>query len=270
MNLSGTAQKTLSERTLNNGGTLTWTGTGEVQARGNLNNLAGALFDIQTDAIWNRSSGVAQTFNNAGTVRKSGTTGTTSFLVNLANTGTLDVSSGILSLNGTYAPAPAARTRFAIGGTAAGTGYGRLVVSGALTLAGQLDLVLTNGFAPANGASFAVLSGASRSGTFTTATGRGAGSGLFFKPTYISTGMNLMVADGAPLFNQGAPSFVNGQFRLRLSGAEVEHYRVDVSTNLTTWATLASTAMPPAGRLDITDPDAADAPYRFYRVGFVP
>lgn len=270
LNLSGTAQKTLHLRTLNNGGTLTWTGTGEIQAYATLNNLAGALFDIQTDAAFNRLSGLALTFNNAGTVRKSATTGTSSFQVNLANTGTLDVSSGILSLNGTYAPTASARTRFAIGGAAAGTGYGRLVASGALTLAGQLELVLTNGFVPANGAVFAVLSGASRTGTFTTTTGRGAGGGLFFKPTYITTGMNLVVADGAPRFDAGLPSLVNGQFQMRYSGATGENYRVDVSTNLTTWAILSTTAMPPAGFLDFADAGAGSSPHRFYRVVFLP
>jgi len=270
LNLSGTAQKTLNTRTLNNGGTLTWTGTGEVQAYSTLNNLAGALFDIQTDAPWNRSSGLALTFNNAGTVRKSVTTGTTSFQVNIANTGTLDVSSGILSLNGTYAPSASARTRFTIGGAAAGTGYGRLVASGALTLAGQLDLVLANGFAPADGAAFAVLSGASRSGTFTTTTGRGAGGGLFFKPTYLATGMNLVVADGTPQFSFGAPGFVSGQFQMRFGGAVGENYRVDASTDLKNWTTLATTAMPGAGFLDFADAESPTLPRRFYRVNLAP
>src|SRR5207302_11396631 len=81
--------------------TVTWTGTGSLtlgngSSRGNIQNLASGVFDFRSDApILNRPI-----FNNAGTVRKSGGTGTNSLGCQFVNTGIVDVQTGTLSLNG--------------------------------------------------------------------------------------------------------------------------------------------------------------------------
>src|SRR5262249_35645333 len=66
-------------RTLDNAGTVTWTGTGNLgTGEGAVwNNQAGALFDLQSDvAFINWYGGTAPQFTNAGTLRKSAGTGT--------------------------------------------------------------------------------------------------------------------------------------------------------------------------------------------------
>jgi RHS repeat-associated protein len=98
--LSGTATKYVGTE-LDNAGTMTHTGTGSLEVDGTLNNLAGALYDFQTDAGLAASTGH---FRNAGTVRKSAGTGTTtadSFFDNLG--GTLDIRSGTFTTNDYYA-----------------------------------------------------------------------------------------------------------------------------------------------------------------------
>jgi hypothetical protein len=95
--LSGNNGRALDGRTLDNSGTATWTGTGNISTSNNAvwNNLSGSVFDAQGDATFGNGSA---TFNNAGTLQKSAGTGTTTINVFLNNTGTVDVASGTLSL----------------------------------------------------------------------------------------------------------------------------------------------------------------------------
>ncbi|HJT36519.1 MAG TPA: hypothetical protein VJ783_31135, partial [Pirellulales bacterium] len=90
---------TLGNRALNNFGSATFTGarwdwnTGSV-----FNNESGATFDMQSDA--NYSVFGSSTFNNAGTFTKSIGTATTHVSPAINNSGSVDVKSGILSLEG--------------------------------------------------------------------------------------------------------------------------------------------------------------------------
>src|SRR5205814_1571441 len=107
-------------------------------------------------------------FDNAGTFRKSGTTGTTSIETSVAfnNYGLVDIRSGILAANGGYNSTSNALLNCSIGGTNVGTGYGRLQVSGAVSLNGALSVDLSNGFVPGVGDSFSVVTAGTRNGTF--------------------------------------------------------------------------------------------------------
>jgi hypothetical protein len=89
--------KGLDHRTLDNAGTATWIGTGNIGLDGFSvwNNLPGATFLAQNDATFGGG-----TFNNAGTLQKMGSTGTTTFSTFLNNTGTVDVARGTLALAG--------------------------------------------------------------------------------------------------------------------------------------------------------------------------
>ena len=100
MAISGPAYKQLYQRTVNNGGTVTWTGDG-VLYTGNgavFNNPAGRLFDVQNDVAWIYQASPIATFHNAGTFRKSSGTNTTSLGAYVHNTGTIEVLSGTLGL----------------------------------------------------------------------------------------------------------------------------------------------------------------------------
>src|ERR1019366_2624640 len=100
---------------LTNAGTVNWTGTVGIYVYNNganfsglIQNLAGGVWNIQSDQTMNPGYSNPY-FNNAGTVIKSVTTGTTTFSIPFYNTGTVTNLSGTLN--------------FAGGGTIAGTFY---------------------------------------------------------------------------------------------------------------------------------------------------
>lgn len=103
LTISSGSNHDLYARTLTNQGTINYTGTGDlVVQNGVVDNQAGALIDLQTDQFFN-DNGLSNTFTNAGTLRKSGGTGTSDFEgpIVFNNTGTVDVQTGTLSLSRT-------------------------------------------------------------------------------------------------------------------------------------------------------------------------
>ncbi len=141
LDLRGAADKVLTQRTLSNAGSATWTDTGHfiLSDGATFINQAGATFDIQNDAVLSYGSGTVPTVSNRGTFRKSIGTGTTRLgdSVRFTNTGTVEVRSGTLFLEGLF-------TNF-VGTTFTGGTY---LVTGTLKFAGAnigtnaADLVL--------------------------------------------------------------------------------------------------------------------------------
>ena len=78
-----------------------------------------------------------------------------------------------------------------LGGKAVGTGYDRLAVSGSVIPAGTLSVTLVNGFAPSIGDTFAVLTYASRDGSFGTVTLPAAAGGVGLVADYTPTALVL-------------------------------------------------------------------------------
>ena len=164
----GGSIKDLRGRTIDNLGTTTWTGTGDIRS-GNgavFNNLADAVFDVRNDEPFRGDlGGAASVFNNVGTFRKSVTTGVTSINLFFNNTGTVDVDSGTLSFTtggtstgnfdvsttSTILQFPSSTFRLNIGTTITGVGTtlingGTLIIGGTATstnavTALNLDLV---------------------------------------------------------------------------------------------------------------------------------
>lgn len=96
IDLSGAVTKVL-QRSLENAGTATWTGTGQLWIDSEFKNLSGALFDVQNDTLmWYASS--PGTFNNQGTLRKSAGTGTTDVRIAFDHSGILEVQTGTVFL----------------------------------------------------------------------------------------------------------------------------------------------------------------------------
>jgi len=93
----------LSFRTLNNNGTVTWSG-----AAGSLDMVNGAIINNPLGSVWNYTNdsilafggGAAVAFNNGGTFEKTGGTATTTAVLNFNNTGTVLGNSGTLSFTG--------------------------------------------------------------------------------------------------------------------------------------------------------------------------
>ncbi len=133
MTISGSANKTVYGCTINNGGTVTWTGTGYIDTGFGavLNNPAGHLFDAQNDAPIYGQVNTQLTINNAGTFRKSAGAGTTYIGVVLNNSGTIEVESGTMDI----ADPPFKQTSGAIllkGGKVQSSNFYRLVIGGGL------------------------------------------------------------------------------------------------------------------------------------------
>jgi hypothetical protein len=152
---------------LENGGTTFWTGASITMNNAVITNRAGALFHAQNAASLMQQAG-ANRFDNAGTFRKSGNTGTTTLTsgVSLNNYNTVEIRSGILAASGGYTSTSNALLNCALGGTAAGTGFGQLRVAGTVNLTGWLSVDLSNGFVPATNDSFTVLTAGTRNGSF--------------------------------------------------------------------------------------------------------
>jgi hypothetical protein len=163
----GSASGVNLQRTLENGGTAIWTGAGIfILLNGVITNRAGALFHAQNAAALIPIG--ACRFDNAGTFRKSANTGTTTVQTGMSfnNSGTVDIRSGILAVNGGYISSSIARLNCALGGTTAGTNYGQLQVAGAVTLNGGLSVDLLPGFSPATNDAFTVVTAGSRNSAF--------------------------------------------------------------------------------------------------------
>lgn len=115
----------------------------------------------------NNSLTVTGTLTNNGTIKGTGT-----IINNFSNAGTLapGLSPGIFNITGTFANS--GNFDVEIGGTGGAgvnpNGHDQLLVSGAATLGGTLNVTLTNGFTPTAGNSFVILDAASSTGTFAT------------------------------------------------------------------------------------------------------
>jgi hypothetical protein len=170
LNVSSPSIVSLVTRTLENGGTVQWTGAGNLALflGAVITNRAGALFHARNAAGFGWPSGpVGGRFDNAGTFRKSVNSGaTTTGPISFNNHGTVDIRSGAFAAQNGYNSAPNALLNCALGGINPGTGYGQLQVAGAVTLNGALSVDLINGFVPATNDTFAVVTAGTRNGTF--------------------------------------------------------------------------------------------------------
>ena len=103
LTISGTNHYLYDAQQLENAGTVLWIG-GDLRLRGTsaITNLAGATFEVQSDAsIWDDNGSYAGSgLINAGTFRKTAGTGTTTIYAPIlfTNTGKLEVQSGTLFL----------------------------------------------------------------------------------------------------------------------------------------------------------------------------
>lgn len=101
--MSGSQAKTLAggPTVLTNNGTITLTGTENLYVENNavLTNAAGGTFDLQADVGIVQAGAGTSVVNNAGTLRKSAGTGTSTVsLVTMNNTGTIEAQTGTLAL----------------------------------------------------------------------------------------------------------------------------------------------------------------------------
>jgi len=143
--------------------------------------------------------GVNVTFDNSSTLSTQNLTlnagsslnGVGTFDGNIINNSGLITPAGTLTVEGYYTQANGGTLKVNIGGTTPGSGYGQLVVTGQATLAGTLQLGLTNGFFPTLGETFNSVVAASISGQFSPVTGGSLGQNIQLNATYGSTVLTL-------------------------------------------------------------------------------
>jgi hypothetical protein len=103
-------------------------------------------------------------------------------------------TSGTLTINGSYMQTASGVLDIDIGGTTTGSQYDQLAVSGAATLGGTLNVALINGFQPAVGNTFQILTFGTFSSNFATYSGLNLGGGLFLDPVFDATSLTLDIA----------------------------------------------------------------------------
>ncbi|MDB6065752.1 MAG: delta-60 repeat domain protein [Pedosphaera sp.] len=165
-------------------------------------NQAGALWDIQCDQAVNINAG-SPPFNNAGLLRKSAGTNTTTIGIVLNNTGTVMALEGTIGLNNGVSLTNGTLS-FALSSP---SNYGRINISGVASLAGGVSAVLLDGYVPAVGAQFNVMAFGSTNGTFADFSGLNAGSGIFFNASVTSTALTLQAS--ATNFVAVTPAILN-------------------------------------------------------------
>ncbi|HEY0457035.1 MAG TPA: hypothetical protein VGE41_11715 [Verrucomicrobiae bacterium] len=214
---------------ITNKGAVTWSGAGNLDSgAGTLFGNAGT-FAIVNGANWTAPSGMA--FFNSGLFKKALDTNISGLRLWFTNAGTLDAASGTMDFTsgsylglsnsvlmgvgtvkgnfpqfggtrpgespgalqviGNFLQTNSSLLEVEIGGTSAGTNYDQLNVSGGATLGGMLNIILTNGFSPALGDSFLILTCATRTNKFAALNGAHLSNGLLLAPIYSNTNVLL-------------------------------------------------------------------------------
>lgn len=168
INYNGAGAQTIAGFTYNNlstsGGGVKTTGL-TVNVGGNMTVNSPTTLSVASGSILS----VAGTLTNNSIIQGNGT------IVNsFTNTATIapGLSPGILSVTGNLIQSGTFNVE--IGGTGGAgvnpNGHDQLLVSGAITLGGHLNVTLTNGFTPAAGNTFVIIDAGSSTGSFSTAT----------------------------------------------------------------------------------------------------
>ena len=102
---------------------------------------------------------------------------------------------GKLTLTGTFTQNSGGTLNIYVGGSAAGS-FGNLAVSNGVTLGGTLSIKDVNGFVPAIGNSFTIVTGSVVSGQFATVKGTSINSSEHYQLNYNSNNVTLTVVSG--------------------------------------------------------------------------
>ena len=121
---------------------------------------------------------------------------------NVENSGNVRIGDAAASaeLTGSFTQTSTGALNIQVGGLTAGTEHDQLNVDGVATLSGTLNVALINGFSPADGDTFEVLTFGSRSGDFDTKNGLDLpGNSVFLTPLGANNMLLQAVGDDPPV-----------------------------------------------------------------------
>jgi hypothetical protein len=147
---------------------------------------SGDLLDLAAGPINIQGGSVFGTGNLSASVNSSG-------VVTPADSA---AKTGVLTITGAYTQNPAGALDINIAGTTPGKQFDRLAVTGAASLSGTLNIGLLNGFVPAVGSVFGILTASSVSGRFATVNGASINSSEHFVVKYNANNVTLHVVTG--------------------------------------------------------------------------
>ena len=176
----------LAGGTLALGGTAT-TVTGPVELRlAEPGTLSAGRLELTAGAALSGTGTLAATLVNGGTVRPGGSG-----------------AAGRLRVRGGYSQGATGRIEIELGGTTPGTGHDQLAADGLLTLAGTLAVAPLGAYLPFAGNRFQLLTGSTRTGAITTASGLAWPAGGTLALVHGSTAVQLAAGVGFPLDTDG-------------------------------------------------------------------
>ncbi len=133
-------------------------------------------------------------------------------------------SAGTLTHTGNYTNPAAGKFSTAISGPSVpGSDFGKMTSTGTVSLAGTLEILTAPGYFPPVGTTYTVLTGASRTGTFSSVTGQDLSNQTWYDVSYTSTSVVLTVR-ALPTVSVGALSVTEGN-----SGSQVLNIPVSLS-----------------------------------------
>ena len=221
--------------------------------------------EFDTDTGYYGTNG-ATTFNNYGTFRKSGASGGNTVLDNnttFNNPGTLDVQTGLVNLGGSYSLA-GGTLNFGLNSS---NDFGSIELANIAALAGKLGINLNNGYSPAAGSSFALLSYGSETGTFNALNLPHLSGGLVWQTNYGTVAFTLSVSNPPPPKLSSMTLLNGGTISFGWNGVAGQTYQVQCTTNLApaNWINLGNSMPGTNGMMTASDVIGLDS-QRFYRL----
>jgi hypothetical protein len=198
-----------------------------------LRNATGSVYEICSDGEMIRQS-AAGTFRNEGTLLKTGGQGITDVTSGFANFGgTVGAEVGALRFH-TLLDITNGALHLAFGGT---NDYGQVVSVGAVSLGGELNVQLRDGYTPAFGDRFAILWGSSLSGTFTATNLPALAGDLIWRLVQDGTSVTLSVVDVGDTDGDGLPDSWEIDYfgSITVTSGGTNNYDGDVQTDLQEW-----------------------------------
>jgi hypothetical protein len=192
-----------------NAGTVQVTGTSSITVNAGPFTTSGAVL-IDPGTTLTRTGDYTQTAGtttlNGGTLSATGLvdiqsgellgTGTISAAVNNAGEVSPGLPAGTLNITGSYAQTSTGTLHIEIRGPEPGS-FGRLVVTGAVTLNGTLTIALADDFRPSLNSTFEILTFGQRTGQFAQTNGLVQANGVTFFPLYSASSLSFKVIQEA-------------------------------------------------------------------------